>query len=154
MRRKEGLRRGLRRRLELAAQLATGDGTEIDLAAAAKIYRREMVAGSDEAAFNLATMYARGEGVPRSWPTAVRLFKRAERLGSTDAGILLAELHLKGTRLVRRDVVRALFHSAVAFFRGDPRGVRLTAQILADNSTDNVKEFSSALARAAAFAKQ
>jgi TPR repeat protein len=90
-----------------------GDGRPMDLAGAAKLYRRAAMRGLAEAQHALGFLCSTGQGVARSEALAVAWFERAAAQGHCAAQHNLAVMYAEG-RGTSRDYARAVywFHRA------------------------------------------
>ncbi len=99
---------------QLAAMLATGDGIEKDVVAAAQWYAEAAVKNHPEALYNLGLMYILGEIGRPAVRKGIAMVKRAAALGSWHAHWYLAHLYMDGGYGQPRDLDKAAYHSVLA----------------------------------------
>ncbi|MBK6982960.1 MAG: sel1 repeat family protein [Betaproteobacteria bacterium] len=79
-----------------AAELATGESVERNLAFAAEWYRKAAEGGLAEAQYNLGLMYADGEGVPKDTAMALKYLTLAAERGDILAMEVLSDAYERG----------------------------------------------------------
>lgn len=99
---------------QLAAMLATGDGAEKDLAAAAHWYEKAAAKKHPEALYNLGLMYILGEIGRPAVKKGMAMVKQAAGLGSWDAHWYLGHVFMDGGYGQPQDLDKAAYHSVLA----------------------------------------
>lgn len=99
---------------QLAAMLATGDGIEKDVAAAAQWYARAAAKNHPEALYNLGLMHILGEIGKPAAKKGMAMLKRAAKLDSWDAHWYLAHVFMVGLHGEPRDLDKAAYHSVLS----------------------------------------
>lgn len=102
---------------ERGQQLALGDGTRRDSAAAIEYYRRAAELGHAAAQYRLAAAYHYGEGIGKDPALAATWYRRAAEQGFTMAQRNLGNLYLRGEG-VTQDKVQALAWLSLVAVRG------------------------------------
>ena len=98
---------------QLAAMLASGDGAEKDLAAAAQWYAKAAAKNHPEALYNLGLMYILGEIGKPAVKKGMAMLKRAAKLDSWDAHWYLAHVFMVGLHGEPRDLDKAAYYSVL-----------------------------------------
>jgi TPR repeat protein len=99
---------------QLAAMLATGDGIEKDVAAAAQWYAKAAAENHPEALYNLGLMHILGEIGKPAVKKGMAMLKRAAKLDSWDAHWYLAQVFMVGLHGEPRDLDKAAYYSVLA----------------------------------------
>ncbi|HJR20241.1 MAG TPA: hypothetical protein VJ822_01370 [Dongiaceae bacterium] len=99
---------------QLAAMLASGDGAEKDLVAAAQWYAKAAAKNHPEALYNLGIMYVLGETGRPAVKKGLSMIKRAADLGSWDAHWYLAQVFMGGLDGQPRDLDKAAYYSVLS----------------------------------------
>jgi uncharacterized protein len=99
---------------EFAARLATGEGAEKDLAAAAQWYAKAVAKNHPEALYNLGLMHILGEVGKPAVKKGMAMLKRAAKLDSWDAHWYLAHVFMDGLHGEPRDLDKAAYYSVLA----------------------------------------
>jgi hypothetical protein len=99
---------------QLAAMLATGDGADKDLAAAAQWYAKAAAKKHPEALYNLGVMHVLGETGRPAAKKGMALIKRAAELGSWDAQWYLAHVFMDGLHGQPKDLDKAAYYSVLS----------------------------------------
>jgi TPR repeat protein len=99
---------------QLAAMLASGDGAEKDLAAAAQWYAKAAAKNHPEALYNLGLMYILGEIGKPAVKKGMAMLKRAAKLDSWDAHWYLAHVFMVGLHGETRDLDKAAYYSVLS----------------------------------------
>jgi len=99
---------------QLAAMLATGDGIEKDVAAAAQWYAKAAAKNHPEALYNLGLMHILGEIGKPAVKKGLAMLKRAAKLDSWDAHWYLAHVYMDGLHGEPRDLDKAAYYSVLS----------------------------------------
>ena len=99
---------------QLAAMLASGDGAEKDLAAAAQWYAKAAAKNHPEALYNLGIMHILGEIGRPAVKKGMAMVKRAAELGSWDAHWYLAQVYMGGLDGQPKDLDKAAYYSVLS----------------------------------------
>ena len=99
---------------QLAAMLATGDGIEKDVAAAAQWYAKAAAKNHPEALYNLGLMHILGEIGKPAVKKGMAMLKRAAKLDSWDAHWYLAHVFMDGLHGEPRDLDKAAYYSVLS----------------------------------------
>jgi Sel1 repeat len=99
---------------QLAAMLATGDGAEKDLAAAAQWYAKAAAKNHPEALYNLGIMHILGETGRPAVKKGMSMIKRAAELDLWDAHWYLAHVFMDGLYGQPRDLDKAAYYSVLS----------------------------------------
>ena len=99
---------------QLAAMLASGDGAEKDLAAAAQWYAKAAAKNHPEALYNLGLMHILGEIGRPALKKGMAMLKRAAKLDSWDAHCYLAHVFMVGLHGEPRDLDKAAYYSVLS----------------------------------------
>lgn len=99
---------------QLAAMLASGDGAEKDLGAAAQWYAKAATKNHPEALYNLGIMHILGETGRPAIKKGMAMIKRAAELGSWDAHWYLAHVFMDGLHGQPRDLDKAAYYSVLS----------------------------------------
>jgi TPR repeat protein len=99
---------------QLAAMLATGDGAEKDLAAAAHWYAKAAARNHPNALYNLGLMHILGETGRRGVKKGMAMIKRAADLDFWDAHWYLAQVFMDGLDGEPRDLDKAAYYSVLS----------------------------------------
>jgi uncharacterized protein len=99
---------------EVAATLATGDGAEKDLVAAAHWYGKAAAKNHPESLYNLAIMHILGETGRPAIKKGMAMMKRAADLDLWEAHWYLAHVFMDGLCGQPRDLDKAAYYSVLA----------------------------------------
>jgi TPR repeat protein len=99
---------------QLAAMLASGDGIEKDVAAAAQWYAKAAAKNHPEALYNLGLMHILGEIGKPAVKKGMAMLKRAAKLDSWDAHWYLAHVFMDGLHGQPRDLDKAAYYSVLS----------------------------------------
>lgn len=106
---------------QLAAHLATGDGCEKDVLAAADCYAKAAAQRHPEAFYNLGLMYLLGEVGRKAPRKGFALIRQGADLGSWDAHWFLWQVYAAGLHGQTKNNDKAAYHllACVGFRHGD-----------------------------------
>lgn len=127
---------------EQGQQLALGDGSRRDPAAAIDYYRRAAELGYAPAQYRLGAAYHYGEGIDKNPAQAVVWYRRAAEQGFTMAQRNLGNLYLRGEG-VAQDKVQALAWLSLVAVRGseiDRQQHEQLAGTLSDEELERARE--------------